>query len=68
VRPEGLGELKELNDSICTRTRYLPACSIVPQLTTLPRAPEQTTGPKIEREAANTLTINGLILGRQMLE
>jgi hypothetical protein len=33
---EGLGKLKKSND-IGTRTRDLPACSIVPQPTTLPR-------------------------------
>jgi hypothetical protein len=37
VRPEGLGKLKKINLS-GTRTRDLPACSIVPQPTTLPRA------------------------------
>jgi hypothetical protein len=31
---EGLGQLKK-NPLIGTRTRYLPACSIVPQPTTL---------------------------------
>jgi hypothetical protein len=39
VRLEGLGQLKKSNDLIGTRTSYLPACSIVPQPTTLPRAP-----------------------------
>jgi hypothetical protein len=38
VRLEGLGQLKKIN-FIRTRTRDLPASSIVPQLTTLPRAP-----------------------------
>jgi hypothetical protein len=38
VRLEGLGQLKKIH-LIGTRTRDLPACSIVPQLTTLPRAP-----------------------------
>jgi hypothetical protein len=37
VRLEGLGQLKEIN-LIGTLTRDLPACSIVPQTTTLPRA------------------------------
>jgi hypothetical protein len=37
VRLEGLGKLKK-NYLIGTRTRDLPACSIVPQPTTLPRA------------------------------
>jgi hypothetical protein len=38
MRQEGLGQL-EKNHLIGTGTRYLPACSIVPQPTTLPRAP-----------------------------
>jgi hypothetical protein len=38
-RLEGLGKLKKSNDLIGDRTHDLPACSIVPQLTTLPRAP-----------------------------
>jgi hypothetical protein len=39
VRLQALGQLKKTNDIIGNRTRYLPACSIVPQPTTLPRAP-----------------------------
>jgi hypothetical protein len=35
---EGFGQLKKIH-LIGTRTRDLPACSIVPQPTTLPRAP-----------------------------
>jgi hypothetical protein len=38
VRLEGLGKLK-ISTSSGTRTGDLPACSIVPQPTTLPRAP-----------------------------
>jgi hypothetical protein len=38
VRLVGLGQLKK-NTSSGTRTGKLPACSIVPQPTTLPRAP-----------------------------
>jgi hypothetical protein len=38
MRLEGLGKLKKFNDLIENRTHDLPACSIVPQLTTLPRA------------------------------
>jgi hypothetical protein len=38
VRLEGLGQLKQIH-LIGTRTRDLPVCSIVPQPTTLPRAP-----------------------------
>jgi hypothetical protein len=39
VRLEGLGKLKKKIHLIGTRTRDLPACTIVPQPTTLPRAP-----------------------------
>jgi hypothetical protein len=40
MRLEGLDKLKKKsNDLIGNRTRDLPACSIVPQPTTLPRAP-----------------------------
>jgi hypothetical protein len=38
VRLEGLGKLKKVH-LIGTRTRDLPACSIVSQPTTLPRPP-----------------------------
>jgi hypothetical protein len=38
VRLEGLGQLKKIHP-IGTRTRDFPACSVVPQPTTLPRAP-----------------------------
>jgi hypothetical protein len=40
MRLEGLGQLKNKIHVIGTRTRYLPASSIVPQPTTLPRAPD----------------------------
>jgi hypothetical protein len=43
VRLEGLGQLKKYNDFMGSRTRDLPVCSIVPQSTTLPRAPNLTT-------------------------
>jgi hypothetical protein len=39
VRLEGLGQLKKFYDIIGNRTRDLPACSMVSELTTLPRAP-----------------------------
>jgi hypothetical protein len=39
VRLEELGKLKKSNDPIANQMRYLPACSIVPQPTALPRAP-----------------------------
>jgi hypothetical protein len=38
VRLEGLGQLKKSNDLIANQTRDLPACGIVPQSSTLPRA------------------------------
>jgi hypothetical protein len=41
VRLEGLGELEKIH-RIRTRSSDLPACSIVPQPTTLPRAPGDT--------------------------
>jgi hypothetical protein len=37
---EGLGQLKNSDDLNGNQTRNLPACSIVPQPTTLPRAPQ----------------------------
>jgi hypothetical protein len=40
VRMEGLGQLKKSND-LEIWTRDLPDCSIVPQPTTLPRAPRE---------------------------
>jgi hypothetical protein len=39
LRLEWLGQLKKFNNFIGNRTRDLPACSTVPQTTTLPRAP-----------------------------
>jgi hypothetical protein len=39
MRLEGLGKLKNSVDLVGNLTRDLPACSIVPQPTTLPRAP-----------------------------
>jgi hypothetical protein len=39
VRMEGLGQLKKSSDLIENRTRNVAACSIVPQPTTLSRAP-----------------------------
>jgi hypothetical protein len=41
IRPEGLGKLKNSNELIGNQTRDLPACSIVPQSSMLPRAPLQ---------------------------
>jgi hypothetical protein len=42
VQLEGLGQLVKTNNIIEIRTRDLPACSLVPQPTTLPRAPKFT--------------------------
>jgi hypothetical protein len=41
VRLEGLGKLQIFHDLIGTRTRGLPAGSIVPQPTTLQRVPRE---------------------------
>jgi hypothetical protein len=38
VRLEGLGKLNSNNDIVDTRTRDLPACSIAPEPSMLPRA------------------------------
>jgi hypothetical protein len=43
VRLEGVGQLKKSNDLIGNRTHDFPACSIVPQPTTLLRAPPPTS-------------------------
>jgi hypothetical protein len=43
VRPEGLGELKNLYDVIGTRTRELPACSLI--------CPEQDIGVSCEMKS-----------------
>jgi hypothetical protein len=40
MRLEGLMSIEKSNDLIENRTFDLPACSTVPQATTLPRAPE----------------------------
>ena len=39
VRPEGLCQMKNCNDTIGNRTRDLPACSTVPQPAAPPIAP-----------------------------
>jgi hypothetical protein len=38
VQLEGLGKLKQFSYLVGTRTRYLEACEIAPQLSTIPRA------------------------------
>jgi hypothetical protein len=51
VRLEGLGKLKKSNDLIGNRTRDLLACSIMPQPTTIPRAP---FSQKVRRRGTHT--------------
>jgi hypothetical protein len=48
ARLEGLGQLKKIH-FIGTRTRNLPACSIVPQPTKLPRAPHSYKNRRLIR-------------------
>jgi hypothetical protein len=56
VKLEGLRQLKKFSDFFGNRTRNLPACSVVPQPTTLPRAPHEVLWrhiwwpPKLELE------------------
>jgi hypothetical protein len=47
---EGLGTLKIFVHLIVNWTRDLPACSIVPQPTTLPRCDENVTSVFMEEE------------------
>jgi hypothetical protein len=56
VRLEGLSKLKEKIRLIGTRTRDLPACSIVPQPTTLPST------PNINRTTANVQKVSNCII------
>jgi hypothetical protein len=48
VQLEELGKLKKSNDRIGNRTRDLPACRMVPQQITLPRAPEVYSKRKLK--------------------
>ena len=43
VRPEGLCQMKNSNDTIRNRTRDLPVCSAMPQPTAPPRVPSSET-------------------------
>jgi hypothetical protein len=52
---EGLGKLKKSNDLIGNRNRDLPACSIVPQPITLPRAQIKPINKENIRTAAMLL-------------
>jgi hypothetical protein len=51
VRLEGLGKLKKKINRIRTRNHDLPACSMVPQQTSLPRAPYSLSRNEIYRPA-----------------
>jgi hypothetical protein len=59
MRLEGLGQLKKIH-LIGIRTRDLPACNIVPQPTTLPRAPHTSNSYsqmyKLARGLENKIT------------
>jgi hypothetical protein len=66
VRLEGLGQFKERNDLVRNRTRQLPACSTVPQPTTLLRAPAKT-GRNIQNRNG-LFTASGLYLGGTIFE
>jgi hypothetical protein len=57
MRLEGLGQTKKASGLIGNRNRDLPARSIVPQPTTLSRAPGaaiSTLGPTVKMEATYT--------------
>ena len=57
VRPEGLCQWKNSNDTIGIQTRDLPACSAVPQRTAPPRAPVQNcSSTKVPSKTAVTET------------
>jgi hypothetical protein len=67
VRLEGLGKLKKIH-LIGTRSHNLPACSIVPQQTTLPRAPiVQLENKIIGRESQGAFRQDVLICGKLTL-
>jgi hypothetical protein len=61
MRLEGLGKLKTIH-LIGTRSRDLPVCSIVPQPTTLPRAPTKTGRLKIPEMSAILIQIHRVLL------
>jgi hypothetical protein len=52
MRLEGLGKLKR-SHLIGTQSRDLPACSIVPQPTTLPRAPQLIRSMRVRDKNGN---------------
>jgi hypothetical protein len=60
MRLEVLGQLKKSNDLIRNRTRDLPVRSIVPQPTTLPRAPMNHKHNEIREElGVRNATVTG---------
>jgi hypothetical protein len=62
VRMEGVGKLKIIR-LVGTRTRDIPTCSIVPQPTTLPRAPWETAVlPSSALNWSLDLQVNHLLL------
>jgi hypothetical protein len=56
VRPEGLCQMKNSNDTIGNQTRDVPACSAVPQPTASPRA-KQECSVDITKRISVTLQI-----------
>jgi hypothetical protein len=56
---EGLGKLKKSYDVIGNQTRDLPACSIVPQPTALPRAPFRNSNIKRGNGVPQSVICNG---------
>jgi hypothetical protein len=54
VRLEGLRQLKISNDLIGNHTRDLPACSVVPQPTTLPSLCDNQSKPSVVSDSYET--------------
>jgi hypothetical protein len=63
VRLEGLCQLKKSNDLIGNRTRDLPACSNVPQPTTLPRGPPKWQQPPFPNKFIWFISLNAVVTG-----
>jgi hypothetical protein len=67
VRLEGFGKFKKITSS-GTRAGDLPACSIVPQPTMLPRSPEQIqTGIKLSNKIPLNINLQGSIPERGII-
>jgi hypothetical protein len=62
VRLDGLGKLKKSNDLIGNRNRDLPACSVVPQITTLPHAPTLSFNENLIRRCKERISETSLEL------